>query len=259
MIDLHAHLLHGIDDGPADLDGSLALARAAVAAGTTVMAATPHVSPRYPLTAAEIGVATAVLGIQLAHHEDIGLEMRSGAEVAMPQLPQLDDAALRTLSLGGGGYVLLEAPLSQAAGDVERPVLDLLARGHRVLLAHPERSPSFQRNPELLADLAARGVLTQITGDSLTGRFGDTVRKFTLRLVRERLAHVLASDAHDANGRGPDLRPGLAALERELGGDCDELVEFLTLTAPAAVLAGQEPGPPPPPPKLGLLRRLRRR
>lgn len=259
MIDLHTHLLHGIDDGPPDLAGSLALARAAAAAGTTVMASTPHVSPRFPLTAAEIGVSSAVLGIAIAHADGLRLDVRSGAEVAMARLPELDDAELHALSLGRAGYVLLEAPLAQAAGDVERPVLDLLARGHRVLLAHPERSPSFQRHPEVLHALARRGVLTQITGDSLTGRFGETVRKFTALMVRERLAHVLASDCHDADHRGPDLRPGLDALERELGAPCDELAEYLTVTAPAAVLEGTSPPPPPPPPRLGLLKRLRRR
>ena len=144
--------------------------------------------------------------------------MLPGGEIAIWRLVDLDDAALRALALAGGPYLLVESPFSPVVGDFEPMVLDLHARGHRVLLAHPERCPAFQRDPERLERLAGAGVLVQLTAGSMAGAFGTTVRRFTAALLREGLVHVVASDAHDAVRRPPGLRDGFAALERELPG-----------------------------------------
>jgi protein-tyrosine phosphatase len=255
VIDLHSHILPAVDDGPRTLDGSLELARAAVADGTRTILATPHVNDDPRIGPELVAERLAELRPALAEAE-IPLEVLPGGEIAIWRLVDLDDAALRALALGGGPYVLVESPFSPVVGDFEPMVLDLHARGHRVLLAHPERCPAFQRDPARLERLADAGVLVQITAGSMVGAFGSTVRRFTAGLLRDGLAHVVASDAHDAVKRPPGLTAGFAALERELPG-IGEQQPWLTEAVPRAILDGTPlPARPPLPKPAGLLRRL---
>ena len=255
MIDLHSHILHGLDDGPRTLDGSLELARAAVAAGTSTILATPHVNDDRSIDAARVADGIATLRPALAE-ADIPLEVLPGGEIAIWRLADLDDDTLHSLALGGGPYLLVESPFSPV-GEFEPIVLDLLTRGHRVLLAHPERCPAFHRDPPRLAELVERGVLVQITATSMTGAFGSTVRRFTSALLLEGLVHVVASDAHDAVRRPPGQAAGFAALERELKG-LEAQQEWMTTLVPRAILDGAPlPERPPLPRRGGLLSRLR--
>jgi protein-tyrosine phosphatase len=259
VIDLHSHILPGIDDGPATMEGSLDLARAAVAAGTRTIVATPHVNGDFGIDAERIAAAHAEVTEAIAK-AGIPLDVRPGAEIAIWRLVDLDDAELRALALGGGPYVLVESPFSPVVGDFEPMVLDLQARGHRVLLAHPERCPAFQRDPARLRRLVDAGALVQLTAGSMAGAFGSTVRRFTVLLLREGLAHVVASDAHDARNRPPGQLIGFEELERELPG-LRAQAAWLTEHVPAAILAGEPlPARPElPPPPGGLLRKLRLR
>ena len=122
-------------------------------------------------------------------------------------------------------------PLAQAAGAFDTYLAGLLARDVRVLLAHPERCPDFQRRPERLAALVRAGALAQVTGASLEGRFGTTVQDAALHMLAAGLVHDLASDAHEAARRGPGLRAGLEAAERELPG-AHALADWLTVDVP---------------------------
>ena len=256
MIDLHSHILPGVDDGPRTLEGSLELARAAVADGTRTILATPHVNDDPGIDAERVAAGLELLRPALAEAE-IPLEVLPGGEIAIWRLADLDDAALRGLALGGGPYLLVESPFSPVVGDFEPIVLDLLMRGHRVLLAHPERCPAFQRDPARLERLVDGGVLVQITAGSMAGAFGSTVRRFTAALLRDGLVHAVASDAHDAVKRPPGLSFGFTALEqRELPGIRAHQA-WLTETAPRAILDGAPlPERPPLPRPGGLLRRL---
>ena len=255
MIDLHSHILPGIDDGPGTLEGSLELARVAVAAGTRTIRATPHINTDERIDAALVAAGLEELRPALAAAE-IPLEVLPGGEIAIWRLVDLDDLALRSLALGGGPYLLVESPFSPVVGDFEPLVLDLHARGHRVLLAHPERCPAFQRDPARLERLVSAGVLVQVTAGSMVGAFGSTVRRFTAGLLRDGLVHVVASDAHDAVKRPPGLTAGFPALERELPG-LSEQRAYLTQDVPRAVLDGDPlPERPPLPRPAGLLRRL---
>jgi protein-tyrosine phosphatase len=259
VIDLHSHILPGLDDGPATMDGSLDLARAAVDAGTRTILATPHINDYAAIDPARIAAGIDELRPALAD-AGIPLEVLPGGEIAIWRLVDLDDDTLRALALGGGPYLLVESPFSPVVGDFEPMVLDLHARGHRVLLAHPERCPAFQRDPARLARLVDAGALVQITAGSMSGGFGSTVRRFTATLLREGLGHVVASDAHDHVKRPPGLQAGFGVLERELPG-IGEQAEWLTELVPRAVLDGAPAPPRPPLPKqpTGLLRRLRLR
>lgn len=238
MIDLHTHVLPGIDDGPRSIEGSLALAHAAVAAGTTVLVATPHVNEVYDNDAATIAGLVAELNAALAV-EGIALEIRAGAEVAATRIDGLTADALQALSLGGGPWLLLECPLTPAQTGFEAIALYLKRQGHEVVLAHPERSPLFQRDPRALASLVAAGMLTSVTAGSLVGQFGRTAQAFAEHMAAQALIHNVASDAHDNVRRPPGLR---AEIERAGLGP---LREWLTVGVPGAILSGAEIPPRP--------------
>ena len=253
MIDLHCHVLPGIDDGPETIEGSVALVRAAAAAGIDTLVATPHVAAQYPNDAETIARLVGVLSGRL-EQEQIPVTILRGAEIAITHLPELDPGELSRLGLGGGPWLLLEPPFGPVAPGLEATLMDLRRSGHRLVLAHPERCAALQRDPAALRSLAAAGVVMSVTAGSLAGRFGGEVRRHAMRLAREGLIHNVTSDAHDTRKRAPGL-----AGELEQAG-LGPLTEWLTTLVPAAVLAG-EPIPPRPrrePPRSGRARRLGR-
>lgn len=246
MLDLHCHLLPGIDDGPETMEGSLELARAHVAAGVRYVAATPHIDWGFGVRAPTMRHGVDEMRAALAEAA-IPLDVGTGGEIAVTLAADMADEELRELGLGGGPWVLLEAPLSPSAVGFERIVQHVQMRGHRVLLAHPERSPAVQRDPEILDMLVRGGVLAQVTASSFDGAFGGTVQRFALELVGRGLVHVVSSDAHDTERRPPGLRE---PLERAGLG---KFVEWMCDAVPGAIVAGQAippaPGPFPVPPR----------
>ena len=244
MIDLHCHVLCGIDDGPETMSASVDLARAAQAAGIDTLVATPHVSPRMPNTSREIGDGVGALAAELAA-QGVRVTVRPGGEVDVVRAVELDEDELRSLRLGGGEWLLVECPLSRPAADRFEPVVrNLHARGHRIVLAHPERSPVIRRRPQLLAELVEEGMLSSITAGSLTGRFGADVRGFALELIENGLAHNVTSDAHSAAHRPPGLRDEILAASELLPG-LEGQLDWLTVEVPRAVLDGASIPPRP--------------
>ncbi|HVE67724.1 MAG TPA: CpsB/CapC family capsule biosynthesis tyrosine phosphatase [Solirubrobacteraceae bacterium] len=237
MIDLHCHLLPGVDDGPPDLETSLALARAAAAAGTRTIVATPHIDTRWGVDPE--GVPAAVDRIRDALRDaHIELDVRPGGEVSLTRMADLTPAALDAVRLGGGPYLLIESPHRDSGGaGFKAAAAQLLRRGERIVLAHPERCPGFQRRPDDVRRLVDAGIVCSITSSALLGRFGATVQTFALRLLREGLVHNVASDAHEPRRRGPELLAGLQAAERHLPGLLGQ-ADWLTRAVPEAVLAG---------------------
>ncbi len=233
VIDLHCHVLAGIDDGPDTLEGSLALARAASECGTRRIVATPHVSFRYPNDAATIDRVLAQTQAALAE-AGVVVELVAGAEIAMTRAGELDRTELAALTLGDGPWVLLECPFTPIATGLDTVAYGLEERGYRIVLAHPERCPAFHREPEMLYSLVGAGALTSLTAGSLVGRFGQQVRRFALELFEEELVHNVASDAHD-----PERRPPSIAAELERAG-LSPLLAWLADEVPSAILAGEE-------------------
>ncbi len=238
MIDLHCHVLPGIDDGPETIEGSLSLARAAVTAGIGTLVATPHVNSRTPNDAATIARLVDELNARLSA-EGVQLDVLPGAEIAISQLAEIAPDELARLGLGGGRWLLVEPPFTPVAVALEGMVLGLLREGHKVVLAHPERCPALRRDPPTIRSLADAGVLMSITAGSLAGRFGGEVRRFALELAREGLVHNVTSDAHDSVDRPPGL-----AQEMEQAG-LQPLADWLTRAVPAAILGGEEIPPRP--------------
>jgi protein-tyrosine phosphatase len=233
VIDLHCHVLPGIDDGPETIEGSLALARGAVAAGIQTVVATPHVSRRYPNDGGVIARLVDEVNARLAA-ESVALEIQAGAEIAMTRLVDIEPARLSRLSLGEGPWLLVEPPFTAIADSLGVILAGLQHRGHRIVLAHPERCHAFHRDPQMLGSLVRAGVLTSITAGSLAGRFGSDVRRFALALARDGMIHNVTSDAHDHVHRPPGIM-----REIEQAG-LGPLAEWLTETVPAAILDGSD-------------------
>ena len=238
MIDLHCHVLPGIDDGPETIEGSLEFARTAVAAGIETLVATPHVNSRTPNDSATIARLVKELNARLAQ-ERVALSILPGAEIAVSQVAEIEPEELQRLSLGGGPWLLVEPPFTTIAVGLEGMLLNLLRKGHRVVLAHPERCPALQRDRRLVPELVDLGILMSITAGSFTGRFGGEVRRYALELAHAGLIHNVTSDAHDSVNRPPGL-----AAELEQAGLAD-LREWLTEAVPAAILGGEEIPPRP--------------
>lgn len=244
MIDLHIHLLPGIDDGPADAAGTVELARACVEDGVRAVAATPHVSEKYPTTPARMrqGVEEARAAIKAA---GVPLTVYGGAEVAIDQMARLSDDDLRGLTLGPTeGFILLETPYAAWPMDLETQVGRLATLGIRGILAHPERSAGVQGagGIDKLELAVSRGLYTQVTAGSLAGRFGRSAKNTANGLLQRELVHMISSDSHNVDRRPP--RMGEAAAEV---GD-PELAKWLTADAPLAIVRGERLPPRPPAP-----------
>jgi protein-tyrosine phosphatase len=232
------------------------MARTAVEAGTRAIAATSHVDPGFDVDIGGLAAARAALG-ELLRAEGVELEILQGGEIAPARLPELDDEELASLTLGGGPTVLLECPFASVGGAMEPMVAELRRRGFEVLLAHPERSPTFAGENRRLGRLVSLGARAQVTAGSLSGRFGEPVRRTAARMLEAGLVHVIASDAHDPLRRPPDLHIADEWL-RERYGDVDEQLDWMTEAAPAALVAGEPlPERPPLPQRRGPLSRLR--
>ena len=247
VIDLHTHILPGVDDGARTLDDALGMARAAVADGIRVVAATPHVRDDFPTTAATMERGVAELRQALAA-AGVALDVRPGGEIALGELDRLGPDGLARFGLGGNpAYVLLEFPYVGWPLALAGRVHDLVARGVTPVLAHPERNADVQAQPERLRPLVLGGALVQVTAASLDGRTGKRTRQAGLVLVRAGLAHLVASDAHTSAVRGIGLTEAARAV-----GDA-ALARWLTVDVPGAIVGG---GPLPVRPQGRRRRRL---
>ena len=237
MIDLHSHVLPGIDDGPSDIADSVEFAEAAAAQGTTVLAATPHLRSDFPLVEIErVADTCAELNERLPADADV--VVTPGAEVDVMWAQSASDEQLGLASLGQHGTdLLVETPYGLLSDTFEDLLFRITVRGH------PERNPTFQRDPVRLKEIAARGVLIQITLPSVVARDrGSRSRKLAFALVREGLAHNLASDSHSSGRWRP---PALRSAVEALADAAPAYAEWMVTDAAAAILEG-EPLPKPP-------------
>jgi protein-tyrosine phosphatase len=238
VIDLHCHILPGIDDGARDLEDAVAMARQAEADGIVAVCATPHIRHDHEVRIEEIGDRVARLNRRL-REEGIAVEILTGGEVAETAVEALSAEELSRVTLGGGGWVLLEPAPGPLADDLLRRVSRLAEHGHRALIAHPERHLSADMF-ERIAALVAAGALIQATADFF---LRDEMAAAMLAMATAGLVHVLASDAHSA-GAGRPLRIGPAAERLRAVAELAPRVEWMTETAPRAIAAGGPLRPP---------------
>jgi protein-tyrosine phosphatase len=233
-VELHFHLLPGVDDGPPDLATALELARAAVRDGTRLVTCTPHAAF---VDVAEIPQRVRALQAALVQAR-IDLEVRTGAELAWDDVSDLGGAELETVAQGPPArrWVLLEAPLPGTAtlADLQESAQELRDRGFGLLIGHPERSPALTGAPGAVEGLLDAGDRLQVNGSSLTGYHGAAARVAALELVGAGHAAVIASDAHLPTARAPSLSPAVAVVTSH--GTRAVQAEALVAAAPRALL-----------------------
>lgn len=238
MIDLHCHILPGIDDGASDLDVSLAMAKAFVADGVTTVACTPHILPGlYHNTGP--GILAAIEDLKFALTlADVQLTLVAGADVHMTPNLGAGIKSGHLLSLGGTRYVLVEPPHHVMPLRIEDAFFELLSSGYVPILTHPERLTWIEDNYETMVRLAGSGTLMQITAGSLTGAFGKSAQYWAERLLDEGLAHILATDSHDMKRRPPILGQARDVAAKRVG---SREAENLVLNRPREILANASP------------------
>jgi protein-tyrosine phosphatase len=256
MIDIHHHCLPGVDDGPRELSEAADLCAAAAAEGIDTIVATPHVlRGRWPVFSrrelesrieelrARVGeTPRLLLGSEYFFGHDMADVLRDGSNV---------------LPLAGGRYVLFELPSNSVPPMFNQPLYRVQLEGWLPILAHPERNTVFQANPDILEALIGHGLRVQVTATSLTGAFGPDARAAAETLLRRRLVHFIATDAHSCEKRPPRMSEALAALRDIVG---DATADALTVDNPRAVIENRALPYDPEPEEVvaaGLFTRLR--
>ena len=273
MIDLHAHILSGLDDGAETLEESIQMCWISHRDGVKAIVATPHtlnglytndretiLTKVQELNEAirELGVRSSELGVQnpqsrmgsfssmnsairIPHLE---LRILPGADVRFCEgiLLQLDQGKVMTIG-DGGRFLSVEFPSQGIPYRAEEVLFQLMARGIIPIISHPERNLEVVERPKRYYEMIKMGCLGQVTAMSLTGRFGHGVRRVVEKLIKKRLVHFIASDAHSINGRPPILSEALREAERMVG---KEEARKMVSDYPRAILDGRRPDVPDP-------------
>jgi protein-tyrosine phosphatase len=238
MIDLHCHILAGIDDGAADLSVSIEMAKAFVSDGVSVVACTPHILPGlYHNSGPQIRQATMELQ-QTLEREGIPLRLVTGADNHIVPSFVADLRSGHLLTLADSRYVLVEPPHHVAPPRLEDLFFALLVAGYVPILTHPERLSWTGAHYATIRRLAQSGVWMQITAGSLAGAFGRNARYWAERMLDEGLVHVLATDAHDTNRRPPNLSQGRELASKRIG---SAEAEHMVVTRPLGILENDLP------------------
>ena len=220
MYDLHAHILPGVDDGAVTPQDTLAMSRVAVETGTKVVLATPHrkdVTENWSV--AHLHTLISDMNKQNRDH-GVELSLVLGMENHLDTDLPAEIEAGRALPMNGTRHILIEMPFFGRPDYIEETLAEVQAMGLVPVLAHPERIEAFQRDPDMLKRFVDKGMLSQITSNSLIGFWGEDVAEFTRYLLKNGMAHVMASDTHHAKGgRSPRMDVGLEAAGEIVGFD----------------------------------------
>lgn len=219
MVDLHTHILPGIDDGAGDTAISFDMLRIAAASGTTCIFATPHFIPGSLENDRTFVIKKYEELLKAAAEKTYGIKILPGSEVFIsPDVPALFGEG-KICTLNHSSYLLVEFPMMSIpsyAGDI---LYQLQLKGCCPIIAHPERNREIAANPGILYDFVRRGILSQVNSTSLTGVYGKKVRETAFTLLRHNMVHFVASDAHTCHGRSPKLARARELVEAAEGSD----------------------------------------
>lgn len=217
MIDIHSHILPGVDDGARSIEESIKILQKAADAGVTTIVATPHVL-EVPSKSEWQEVSNVFNGLkQKIVQENIHIEMILGAELFIsPDLPQNIEEN-RELCINNGSYVLLELPVLEIPSFTEQIIFELLIKGIQPIVAHPERYFEIQKDDTKFSKLVKRGVLTQLNSGSLMGIYGKRVQKTARILLKHNLIHMIASDIHSIPDGSYPLSQGVNIAAEVVG------------------------------------------
>lgn len=241
MIDIHYHLLYGLDDGPQTIEESLQLAEASVAEGVTHIVATPHANERYAFRPDVNRERLEELQARLGNRLKLGL----GCDFHLSYDNIQDLARNREkYTINGFQYLLVEFPDYGISENMPRIFFEMRLAGVVPIITHPERNPTLLANMNRMADWVAGGCLVQVTAASLTGRFGERSKQKALDLVSKNYVHLIASDAHNLMGRPPSMRPAYSLLKKLFG---KNTADRLCIDNPKAIFEGGPMDPQPEP------------
>jgi protein-tyrosine phosphatase len=263
MIDLHCHILPGVDDGPETMEESMAMCRISIRDGIRTVLATPHTlngvyqNDRSTILAKVRELNRKIAECRLQNAEcripetssafclppsAFSLTVLPGADVhfSTELLNEIDEG--KALTIGDGGkFLLLEFPFQGIPHGAEEVLFQLMVRGIIPIISHPERNLEIAFKPQRYFEMVRMGCLGQVTAMSLTGEFGEEVKRVADKLLKARLVHMIASDAHSINSRPPVLSSAIQAAVRIVG---EAEARKMVTEYPQAVLDGQRPNIP---------------
>lgn len=252
MIDIHSHILPGIDDGSPSMEISLEMLRMAADNGTTDIVATPHNNLEYPYDPQAISTLFHELSDKTAGllHLHLGCDFHLSVDNVHDAL-----ANPSKYTINGKGYLMVELPDLTSLSAMRSVFNRMLETRITPIITHPERNPSVQGSIKDVESWVRDGCLTQVTAQSLTGRFGIRAQRFAESLLQADLVHFIASDAHDCQDRVPILSPAYKLISQRYGA---EKADNLFIYNPAAALVGEAIYAVPNPKKSFLLSFLRK-
>lgn len=227
MIDLHCHILPGIDDGPVDIQTSIEMARIAAGDGIETIVATPHIKDSlHPVD--ELYKRVSDLNFHL-EKQNIPVKVLPGGDVSA----MLNSSYMKDYVINNSRYILLEFPHSYLPRNNKEILFSLAVQGLCPIITHPERNLAILKKPDLLFDMLHSNVLVQITAGSLTGEFGRNEQACASYLLQKRAVHFIATDGHSTDFRRPVLSAGLKYAAKIVG---RKRAEKLVWDNPGAVL-----------------------
>jgi len=241
MIDIHCHILPGLDDGAKSMEQALEMARMAVGDGIKIIVATPHLFKNRIVNFKDLNdkktiIQALILFREKLAEEGIDLELFPGCDFPLnyEALQLLDDGEVLTIN-DSNHYLLLELPDTSLPPAIDDICFHLKSKGLTPIITHPERHFIIQEMPQKLGRLMDLGCLVQMTGSSLTGGFGGSIRKLSRKLVKKGYIQVLATDSHNTSSRPPLLQ----AAVRELAGLVGESrAQDMVVTLPEKIIKG---------------------
>jgi len=239
MIDIHHHLLFGLDDGADDIETSVAMAEMAAADGITHIVCTPHANSRYHFDPA----ANQVKLEQLRERLDGKITLGLGCDFHL-SFDNIEDAMSHPAkyTINHKKYLLVEFADFAIPQRMTNVFYEFLVAGIQPIITHPERNITIQKAPERLDEWLHGGCLVQVTASSLTGRFGRTAMSFSHKLLEENKIHFLATDAHNLESRPPLMKEAFDFVAKQYGG---ETAERLCIANPRVAFFGEELPPQP--------------
>lgn len=219
MIDIHSHILPGVDDGAQTMEDSIAMAREAVKEGIHTIIATPHnKNGKYENIKSSI-ISNVLQLNSLLQKENIPITILPGQENRIYGEIIEDMEINKILTLNHSQYLFIEFPSSHVPRYTEQILYDLQLKNVTPIIVHPERNQELIEQPDKLYKLVNNGVLTQVTAASLAGYFGKKIKIYSQQLIEANLTHFIASDAHNTSTRGFKMGEALDFVESKFGVD----------------------------------------
>ena len=237
FVDIHTHILPGVDDGAQDLSQSLELLKAAYNQGTGAVILTPHYRGRYQKNVSPMLNQVFRELQEAALKECPQIQLYLGCEVGYELDVSEKIAAGKLLSLNGTQYVLLEFQKGSFHTRILNGVLEVLNFGYIPIIAHAERYDAFHEHPQLAEEVTRLGALLQLNADSILGKCGFRISRYCHKLLKNRLAHFVATDAHDLKSRQPELKCCYEKLQKKYG---QEYADMLLIRNGRTVLEGKD-------------------